>query len=100
LGHRLSHPATTPSTTPAREGLFFNALSSAAGTPHPVRRHGLSAFALTQSAADRHAAQAGDFCHVLDATVPTLPGQYPGEQPSTPFIQFGHHPVDGPMVRH
>jgi hypothetical protein len=60
----------------------------------------LSAFALTQPAADCHAVQAGDFRHQLDATVPTLPGNDPGEQPPTPFIQFGHHTVDGPMVRH
>jgi hypothetical protein len=59
----------------------------------------LPPFTLTQSAANCHAAQAGDFRHPLDATVPTLPGQYPGEQPPTPFIQFGHHTIDGPVVR-
>jgi hypothetical protein len=60
----------------------------------------LSTFALTQSATDRHAAQTGDFRRLLDATVPTLPGDYPGEQPSTSFIQFRHHTIDGSVVRH
>jgi len=57
-------------------------------------------FTLTQSAPDRHAAQTGDFRRLLDATAPTLPGDYPGEQPPTPFIQFGHHTIDGSMVHH
>jgi len=59
----------------------------------------LPSFTLTQSAPNCHATQAGDFRHLLDATVPTLPGHYPGEQPPTSFIQFGHHSIDGPMVR-
>jgi len=58
----------------------------------------LPSFALTQSATDCHPIQAGDFRHLLDATVPMLPGQYPSEQSPTPFIQFGHHTIDGPMV--
>jgi hypothetical protein len=60
----------------------------------------LSTLALTQPAADRHAAQTGDFRRPLDATAATLPGDYPGEQPPTPFIQFGHHTIDGSVVRH
>ena len=97
---RPSHPATTPSATLAREAFFSDVFSSAAGTSHPVRRLCLSAFALAPSAADCHAAQAGDFRRVLHATVPTLPGDYPGEQSPTPFIQFGHHTIDGSVVRH
>jgi hypothetical protein len=60
----------------------------------------LSTFALTQSTADCHAAQTGNFRRLLDATVATLPRHDPGEQPPTPFIQFGHHTIDGPVVRH
>jgi hypothetical protein len=59
----------------------------------------LPQFTFTQSAANRHAAQAGDCRHLLDATVSMLPRQYPAEQSPTPFIQFGHHAVDRPMVR-
>jgi hypothetical protein len=59
---------------------------------------GLPPFSFPQSAANGHAAQASDFRHLPDATVPMLPCQYPGEQSPTPFIQFDHHAIDGPMV--
>jgi len=58
----------------------------------------LPPFALTQSAADRHTTQAGDFHDLLDASAAPLPSHDPSEQTPTSLIQLGHHTIDGAMV--
>jgi hypothetical protein len=60
----------------------------------------LSTFALSQASPNRHAVQSGDCGHLLDAAVPMLSGQHASKQPSAALVQFGHHAVDGPVVRY